>query len=412
MDREEEDEDLARQYFTVKESLDAMNGVSSSEEKTHHTKDEADDEPTEPVSCLESLKRRVIHICENESLLVMVSIAILLAYIYPRLGAEFLFPEVTAHWIAVILIFFLSGFALKLHELGSAASNMKFNVFVVIYNFLGISVVVNFVAKFFYQNEIVSESLMKGMIICSCLSMPTNMMIVLTIASKGDEAVALFLATTMNLLGVFITPLLIFFYLGENSEIDFVNTYKTISLRVLVPVAAGLAMRTKLPGADTFADECKVLFHKIRERALVYVVYATFCKTFMEKSDSTGSQILIMAISQVILLVASMIIAWISLFIFFNRRPKLRVCGLFGCSTKTAALGIPLISAIYEDHPKLGIFTLPLLIWYPAQLIIGTALSSRLSRFVDYKLHKYEIERQRREWKPKGCGLLEQPSWA
>jgi sodium/bile acid cotransporter 7 len=306
----------------------------------------------------------------------------------------------------------MSGLGLKVHELSNAASNFKFNVFVILYNFLGISLVVNFVAKFFYQNEIVSEDLMKGMIICSCLSMPTNMMVVLAVAAKGDEAVSLFLATTMNLVGVFMTPLLVFIYLGENAEINFWNTYKTISLRVLLPVAAGLTMRLQIPGADTFIAENKRPFHKIRERALVYVVYTTFCSTFMSPSDSSGGQILIMALSQIILLCAAMVIAWILLFIFFNRSPKLRVVGLFGCSTKTAALGIPLISAIYEDHPKLGIFTLPLLIWYPAQLIVGTMLSRRLGRFVDYKLRKYEIERQKREWQVKGCGILQQPSWA
>lgn len=252
---------------------------------------------------------------------------------------------------------------------------------------------------------------MKGMIICSCLSMPTNMMIVLTVSSKGDEAVALFLATIMNLLGVFVSPLLIFLYLKEDSDIDFVNTYKTISLRVLLPVVVGITMQQTLNGAQEFADEYKGTFHILREKALVYVVYATFCATFMDESDSTGAQIVVMAISQVILLASTMIIAWILLFIFFNRQPQLRVCGLFGCSTKTAALGIPLISAIYEDHPKLGIYTLPLLIWYPTQLIIGTVLSTRLSRFVDYKVAKHEAERQSNEYQPKGCGLLEKPSW-
>ena len=241
--------------------------------------------------------------------------------------------------------------------------------------------------------------------------MPTNMMIILTVAAKGDEATALFLATTMNLMGVFVTPLLIFLYLGEDSDIDFVNTYKTISMRVLLPVFVGLAFRKYVSGGDNFADDHKQLFTKIRERALVFIVYSTFCQTFMTESDSTGAQILVMAISQIILLVSAMVLAWICLFIFFNRQPKLRVCGLFGCCTKTAALGIPLISAIYEDHPKLGIYTLPLLIWYPSQLIIGTLLSSRLSRFVDYKLHKYDMERQQRRYQPKGCGLLEKPSW-
>ena len=253
---------------------------------------------------------------------------------------------------------------------------------------------------------------MKGMIICSCLSMPTNMMVVLAVASKGDEAAALFLATTMNLLGVFVTPLLIFFYLGEDSEIDFLNTYRTISLRVLLPVGVGMSMRHAVTGANNFAEEHKNILVTFRERCLVFVVYTTFCHTFDNESESTASQILIMAVAQVILLISAMTISWILLFIFFNRRPRLRVVGVFACSTKTAALGIPLISAIYEDHPRLGIYTLPLLVWYLAQLVIGTLLSTRLARFVDYKERKYNAERQNGQIQTKSCGiLLEQSSW-
>ncbi len=59
------------------------------------------------------------------------------------------------------------------------------------------------------------------------------------------------------------------------------------------------------------------------------------------------------------------------------------VMGLFGCTHKSVALGIPLINAIYEENPLVGFYTLPLLIWHPMQLIIGTFLAPRLSDFVD-----------------------------
>lgn len=385
-----------KHYYAVSNDL-GLNSLACGVPASHFDVINGDSEDDETEKDAQTWKQKLCHFYDKESLLIEVLLAISIAYMYPKIGDVYLFPDVTAHWIAVIIIFFLSGFSLKIHELSKAASNFKFNAFVIIYNFIGISLVVNFVAKFFYQNEIVSEDLMKGMIICSCLSMPTNMMVILAVAAKGDEALSLFLSTIMNLLGVFITPLLIFLYMGDDAEINFIQTYKSVSLRVLVPVAAGLTMRIKIQGADTFANEKKKLFQKIRERALVYIVYATFCTTFMTPSESSGGQILVMALSQIILLGASMVIAWIILFVFFNREPQLRVVGLFGCCTKTAALGIPLISAIYEDHPRLGIFTLPLLIWYPGQLIIGTLLSARLRRFVDYKLRKHELERQRTE---------------
>jgi solute carrier family 10 (sodium/bile acid cotransporter), member 7 len=75
-------------------------------------------------------------------------------------------------------------------------------------------------------------------------------------------------------------------------------------------------------------------------------------------------------------------VAWFSLKLLFPNKPKLRVMGLFGCTHKTVAVGIPLINAIYENNPSVGLFTLPLLIWHPMQLVIGTLLAPRLIAFV------------------------------
>lgn len=77
-----------------------------------------------------------------------------------------------------------------------------------------------------------------------------------------------------------------------------------------------------------------------------------------------------------------MAMAWISLSFAFPNQPKLRVFGLFGCTHKTVAIGIPLINSIYGDNPAVGLYTLPLLIWHPIQLVLGTALSPRLAKFV------------------------------
>ena len=41
-----------------------------------------------------------------------------------------------------------------------------------------------------------------------------------------------------------------------------------------------------------------------------------------------------------------------------------------------------MINAIYEGNPAVGLYTLPLLIWHPMQLVIGTFLAPRLAKFV------------------------------
>lgn len=55
-------------------------------------------------------------------------------------------------------------------------------------------------------------------------------------------------------------------------------------------------------------------------------------------------------------------------------------------------MGVPLINAIYEDNPLVGLYTLPLLIWHPMQLVIGTAIAPRIAEYV--KRREVELAQQ------------------
>ena len=56
---------------------------------------------------------------------------------------------------------------------------------------------------------------------------------------------------------------------------------------------------------------------------------------------------------------------------------------LFCATHKTVAAGGPLLNTIFEGHPDLGMFLLPLLIWHPLQLLVGNLLLDRLSAWVE-----------------------------
>mmetsp|Transcript_19127 Transcript_19127/g.43805 ORF Transcript_19127/g.43805 Transcript_19127/m.43805 type:complete len:127 (+) Transcript_19127:1-381(+) len=75
--------------------------------------------------------------------------------------------------------------------------------------------------------------------------------------------------------------------------------------------------------------------------------------------------------------------AWTALRILFRDEPKLQAMGLFGCTHKTVAMGVPLINAIYEENPMVGLYTLPLLIWHPMQLVLGSAVAPRVAAYVE-----------------------------
>jgi solute carrier family 10 (sodium/bile acid cotransporter), member 7 len=71
-----------------------------------------------------------------------------------------------------------------------------------------------------------------------------------------------------------------------------------------------------------------------------------------------------------------------SLNVCFPDELRLQVMGIYGCTHKSVSVGIPLLNAIYENDPNLGIYTLPLLIWHPAQIMIGSTLAPYLAKKV------------------------------
>ncbi len=55
-------------------------------------------------------------------------------------------------------------------------------------------------------------------------------------------------------------------------------------------------------------------------------------------------------------------------------------------------MGVPLINAIYENNPLVGLYTLPLLIWHPMQLVVGSFLAPKLYQWVQAEKERLGID--------------------
>lgn len=150
-----------------------------------------------------------------------------------------MFPEITASWIAVVFIFVMSGLSLKTKEIMKAAGNIKFNIFVQVFNMGFVPAVCYGVSRLLNTTGALTLDLCDGIVVCACLPMTVNMVIVLTKSGGGDEATALLNASVGNLLGVFITPALILGLLGQSSDIKFLNVVLKLVYRVVIPIIFG-----------------------------------------------------------------------------------------------------------------------------------------------------------------------------
>ena len=277
----------------------------------------------------------------------------------------------------------MAGLGLKTEELSNAFKQIKFNLFVQVFNFGVVSATIFGVSRLLIEVGALGQALADGMVVCASLPLTINMVCVLTKSSGGDEASAIFNAAFGNMLGVFLSPVLILGYLGVTGGVNLGEVFYKLTLRVLVPVVIGQLLQKFSKTVVAFVKQHKPKFKNLQQYTLVFIVYTVFCRTFESESQSDIEDIFIMIACQFVLLTFLMCASWVSLGFFFSKSPELRVMGLFGCTHKTVAMGVPLINAIYEDSPFVGQYTLPLLIWHPMQLLLGSLLVPKLLAFVE-----------------------------
>jgi solute carrier family 10 (sodium/bile acid cotransporter), member 7 len=333
------------------------------------------------LCCSPTLRQKLVAFYWEQEFLILIIVAILLAKAYPPLGADYLKPDITSTWIAVIIIFFCAGLSLKTSEFTKALLNWQYNVLIQVFNFGVVSAIVFGISRGLLESNIIGQDLSDGMVVCACMPMTISTVVVLTKAAGGDEASSIFNSAAGNAVGVFLTPLLILGYLGVTGDIDLVKVFYQLALRVLLPALVGQVLQ-RIQVIQKFTASHKFIIKQAQTYSLVFIVYAVFCETFSNDTGSSVGDIFLMILFQLISLIIVMVLAWYMLRALYPNNPKLRVAGLYCCSHKTAAVGIPLISALYADSDLLGSYTLPLLVWHPLQLVIGSMIAPRLVNFV------------------------------
>ena len=229
-----------------------------------------DDSPTEKATFTDKL----VSFLHTYDFPILVLIAIGLAKAYPPLGAEYLAPKYTAKWLAVCIIFFFSGLGLPTKDFFKIIlRHLPFNIFEQAYNFLVVSAVVYGVSQVLAATGLLQEALIDGLIMCACLPMSINVGIVLTAAAGGDEAAAVLHSAGGNVMGIFLSPLLILMYLpGVVANVDLADLIVSLVLRVLVPLVIGQLVQKMFKGVHAFYITHKSKFRKIPELLLVFII--------------------------------------------------------------------------------------------------------------------------------------------
>ncbi|KAK6339986.1 hypothetical protein TWF730_001763 [Orbilia blumenaviensis] len=239
-----------------------------------------------------NVAKRILQWVLDKWLVIGIVVACIAAYFAPDVAKPhgYLHSEWSIIYGAVIIIFFVSGLSIETQKLLIHFSNWRLHFTVQGFSFLFIPAVffciVLLVAKF-GDEAVFDRQILTGMIVTGCIPTTLSSNIIMTRLSGGDEAAALVSVTVGNLLGPFITPVLIttVFWPTADRSFDlsrpagdiqqlrslYADVFKQIGLTVLLPLTMGQLIQGYFGFQATSKWVKKLLLDKI----------STFCLTLL-----------------------------------------------------------------------------------------------------------------------------------
>ncbi|XP_022190136.2 sodium/bile acid cotransporter 7-B [Nilaparvata lugens] len=310
--------------------------------------------------------------------------AIFLAELVPSLGATGgpLKPEWTVKYVAVSLIFFLSGMSLSFSEMKATTSRIKVHFYIQAFTFLFIPLLIMTINVFLRNVFAINEWILKGLATVSCMPPPVSSAVILTRAVGGNEAVAVFNSVIGSLIGLFFTPLVLLLMLGKTAVVSTLSSIYILCQTVLLPLLVGQTLRST--GLLKYGVH-QLPLSSIGQMALLFIIFTTFCDAFRTHDIPMNAADILITVFLVVLI--QMIFLYISFELsnyFSNTFAPSDVVAITFCSThKSLTLGIPILRILFSGYAHFSQITLPFLIYHPTQIILGGLLVPYLKRWIN-----------------------------
>ncbi|KAI1320694.1 hypothetical protein EDD11_010228 [Mortierella claussenii] len=232
---------------------------------------------------------------KNWFLLGLVVVIILARYFpgWGRTGGP-IRPEYSVKYGITSCIFLLSGLSLKTKDLLISAMNYRAHLLVQLTSFIVIPLVVKAITSLIGLSGL-NSTLLAGMAVTSATPTTISSNVVMTANSDGNESLALFNAALGNLLGVFLSPLIVLALLHSTEQspsgshgLDYATILRDLGTTILVPIFVGQIYLYFFPKSIAWAKK-KVHFPTLNSSCLLILVWTVFCDAFHNNTFSSVS---------------------------------------------------------------------------------------------------------------------------
>ncbi len=299
--------------------------------------------------------------------------AVVIASLLPATGVW----ETVATWatrFCIALLFFLYGTRLAPQDALKGLTHWRLHIVVlaatfVVFPLLGIAMKP-------LEPGIVTPGLYAGLLFLCLLPSTVQSSIAFTSIARGNIAGAIVSASASNLLGVFLTPLLVIMLMNTTGHAQVSpSAVINIVLQILLPFLAGQLARPFIGG---FLIKHARPTRLVDRTSIVLVVYAAFSESMREgiwQIVEVRHVIIIVFISCVLLSVVLLLTAFAGRLLKFSREDQIVI--LFCGSKKSLASGLPMATVLFAGQ-SVGLIILPLMIFHQIQLVVCAILASRI----------------------------------
>jgi solute carrier family 10 (sodium/bile acid cotransporter), member 7 len=310
--------------------------------------------------------------------LIGILTALVLGFLIPDIGVSLNTGSVFST-VLIVVLFLISGLKLPTESIKSGLKTYKLHVFIQTFIFV-LSPLYFFITGRLFADTL-DGALVVGLYALACLPTTISSCIIFTQSADGNVVGAMFNAAFANVIGVFLSPIILSILLRSSGNglplSELLGILQSLALKMLLPIIIGQVARRYI---KSWVDANKKRLSVASNLAILMIVFFAFAKTaanpdFVSKLPELALPFVYLAASHLVLVG----LTWIGArFLKLDRADVATV--LFTAPQKTLAMGVPLLTTFFGANASLlGVALLPLVFYHPWQLLVAGVITRFLN---------------------------------
>ncbi|WP_394779368.1 bile acid:sodium symporter family protein [Undibacterium sp.] len=307
-----------------------------------------------------------------DNLTLMLLSVIAIASIFPCTGQV----AVAFDWLTTFMIgllFFMHGAKLSREAVIAGASHWRLHLTVLIFTF-AIFPLLGLILKPALL-LIITPDLYLGILFLCVLPSTVQSSIAFTAVARGNVPAAICSASASNLLGIFLTPVLVgMIVVAHGANHSSLDSILKIVYQLLVPFVAGQIVR---PWIAPWIERHKDVLKMVDQSSILLVVYVAFSEAVGQglwKQLPLYMLVSLLVISAVMLAIIMSLATFTSHRFGFSKEDEITV--VFCGSKKSLASGVPMAKVLFASQ-SVGMVLLPLMLFHQLQLMVCAVMAQK-----------------------------------